>query len=263
MTKKGAPGEMKTLLPAPSNTRTGMHIRSLSILHDRFPAQDCYPFSLEVFQKTDTLGLSTPVTFFIGENGTGKSTLLRAIAHASHFHIWETHEGVRDSRNRFEGDLHKALRIEWADGGRVPGSFFASEVFHHFAEMLDAWSRTDPGCLDYFGSKSLIVKSHGQSHMTFFKHRFARKGLYLLDEPENALSPAFQIELLRLIRQFALRGDVQFIIATHSPILLALPDAEIYSFDTAPIGKVEYEDTDYFRIYRVFLNNREKYLDDV
>jgi predicted ATPase len=97
--------------------------------------------------------------------------------------------------------------------------------------------------------------------MTFFKHRFARKGLYLLDEPENALSPVYQLELLRMLRQFALRGDVQFIIATHSPLLLALPEAEIFSFDECPIQRVSYEDTQYFRIYRDFLNDRKKYLD--
>jgi predicted ATPase len=97
--------------------------------------------------------------------------------------------------------------------------------------------------------------------MTFFKHRFARKGLYLLDEPENALSPVYQLELLRMLQQFALRGDVQFIIATHSPLLLALPGAEIFTFDRCPIQKVAYEDTQYFRIYRDFLNDRGKYLD--
>ena len=97
----------------------------------------------------------------------------------------------------------------------------------------------------------------------FLKNRFKRKGLYLLDEPENALSPVRQLELLRLLRQFSVRGDVQFIIATHSPILLALPDADIFSFDASPIQKVNYEDTDYYRIYRDFLNNRAKYLDEI
>jgi predicted ATPase len=145
--------------------------------------------------------------------------------------------------------------------GKVPGSFFASEIFRHFAEALDQWGRADSGCLDYFGKSSLIVKSHGQSHMAFFENRFARKGLYLLDEPENALSPKRQLELLQLLRHLSLQGDVQFIIATHSPILLALPEAEIYSFDAAPIQRVLYEDTDYYRIYRDFLANRAKYLD--
>jgi predicted ATPase len=237
-----------------------MHIRSLCFLHDTFPTGTCYPFSLDVFKKTDLLAFSRPVTFFIGENGTGKSTLLRAIASCCTIHIWEEHEGLRDPKNRYEDLLHHSLRIEWADG-KVPGSFFASENFRHFAEALDQWGMADAGCLDYFGTSSLIVKSHGQSHMTFFRNRFARKGLYLLDEPENALSPKRQLELLGLLRQLATRGDVQFIIATHSPILLALPEAEIYSFDTSPIRMVRYEDTDYYRIYRDFLDNRTKYME--
>lgn len=111
-----------------------------------------------------------------------------------------------------------------------------------------------PADLDYFGSKPLIVKSFGQSHRAFFEHGFARKGLYLLDEPENALLPKWLMELLRLLRQQSKREDVQFIIATHSPILLALPEAEIYSFDTVPIHRVAIEDTDYYRIYRDFLD---------
>ena len=98
----------------------------------------------------------------------------------------------------------------------------------------------DPDSLKYFGDGTLVVKSHGQSHMKFFETRFQRKGLYLLDEPENALSPRMQLELLRLLRQFSTRGDVQFIIATHSPILLAYPDAEIYQlrWQLYPQGRI-------------------------
>ncbi len=239
-----------------------MHIRSLTFLHDTFPEEPCYPFSLAVFEKTGTLEFDAPVTFFTGENGTGKSTLLRAIAGSAGIQIWEEREGRRDAKNLHEDELHRSLRLEWTNG-RVPGSFFASEIFRHFAEALDQWGRADAGCLDYFGSTSLVVKSHGQSHMAFFRHRFARKGLYLLDEPENALSPKRQIELLQLLRQFSGRGDVQFIIATHSPILLALPGAAIFSFDAAPIHRVAYEETDYYRIYRDFLDNREKYLSEI
>jgi len=238
-----------------------MHIRSVELLHDTFPAQDCYPFSLEIFRKTDRIAFSRPVTFFIGENGTGKSTLLAAIARACSIHIWEMHEGNKDRRNPYEGLLHRSLRVEWA-GDKVPGSFFAAEIFRHFAEALDAWSMDDPGCLSYFGNRSLLVQSHGQSHLAFFGNRFARAGLYLLDEPENALSPRVQIGLVRLLQQFAARGDAQFIIATHSPILLALPGAEIYSFDESPVRKVAYEETDYYRIYRDFLDDRAKYLDE-
>ena len=229
-----------------------MHIRSLSFLHDTFPTTTSYPFSLDVFKKTERLAFQTPVSFFIGEHGTGKSTLLQAIARASGIHIWEEHEGRRDAGNVHEDQLHRSLRIEWTDG-KVPGSFFASEIFSHFAQALDQWGRADAGCLDYFGNTSLIVKSHGQSHMAFFSHRFARKGLYLLDEPENALSPRWQLELLRLLRQFARRGDVQFIIATHSPILLSCPGATIYSFDHTPVRSVAYEETEHYRVYRDFM----------
>jgi predicted ATPase len=236
-----------------------MHLRSLTFLHETFPKEECYPFSLAVFRETKRLEFNTPVTFFIGENGTGKSSLLTAIARGAGIHIWQERDGRRDTGNLQEDQLHQSLRFEWACG-KVPGSFFASELFRHFAEALDQWGKADPGCLDYFGSRSLIVKSHGQSHMTFFENRFSRRGLYLLDEPENALSPKWQLELLRLLRRFSERGDVQFIIATHSPILLALPGAAIFSFDSAPVRQVAYENTDYYRIYRDFLMDRKKYL---
>jgi len=114
-----------------------MHIRSLHLLHDTFPARNCYPFNLKIFQKTDFLEFSRPVTFFMGENGTGKSTLLRAIARSCTIHIWEEREGSRDRHNQYEDLLHQSIRIEWTDG-KVPGSFFASEIFRHFVEILDS-----------------------------------------------------------------------------------------------------------------------------
>ena len=237
-----------------------MHIQSLCLLHDTFPTRNFYPFNLEIFQKTEGIEFTRPVTFFIGENGSGKSTLLRAIARSCSIHIWEEHEGTKDRNNRYEDLLHQSIRITWTDG-KVTGSFFASEIFRHFAEILDQWGMADADTVKYFGDGTLVVKSHGQSHMNFFETRFKRKGLYLLDEPENALSPRMQLELVRLLIQFSKRGDVQFIIATHSPIILACPDAEIFSFDGPSIRKVSYEDTDYFQIYRDFLTNREKYLD--
>jgi predicted ATPase len=143
----------------------------------------------------------------------------------------------------------------------VPGSFFASEIFHNFARFLDEWAVASPDTLAYFGGSSLMTKSHGQSHMAFFKSRFSRKGLYLLDEPENALSPRTQLELLSVLHRAGAGGEAQFIVATHSPLLLALPRATIYSFDLEPIAPVAYEHTDHYLMYRNFLNDVEGHTD--
>ena len=102
--------------------------------------------------------------------------------------------------------------------------------------------------------------SHGQCHMSYFESRYKLKGLYLLDEPENALSPKTQLQFLRLLKEMTEKGNVQFIIATHSPLLLAAPNSSIYSFDYSPVQRVDYEDTSHYQIYREFLNNRDKYL---
>ncbi|HEX3046671.1 MAG TPA: AAA family ATPase, partial [Bacillota bacterium] len=151
------------------------------------------------------------------------------------------------------------LEIQWANG-TVPTSFFASDTFQNFAQILDEWAATDPEMLKYFGGESLMTKSHGQCNLTFFKNRFQLKGLYLLDEPENALSPKRQIELLSILHETSRGGGAQFIIATHSPILLALPGSLIYTFDDNVIKTIPYETTEHFRIYRDFLNHPEQFL---
>ncbi|MBP1929787.1 putative ATPase [Methanolinea mesophila] len=236
-----------------------MHITRLRILHGDFPTHDYYPFNLELFRATDQIEFSQPVTFIIGENGSGKSTLLKAIARNCGIALWEETERMRFCHNPYENELYRYITVEWK-GEKVPGAFFASEIFRHFAEILDEWARADPDMLKYFGDSSLVNKSHGQSHMAYFANRFRLPGLYLLDEPETALSPKMQLELLKLLGTFVSMGHAQFIIATHSPILLAYPKADIFSFDGIPIRKIAYEDTDYYRIYRDFLNSREKYL---
>jgi predicted ATPase len=239
-----------------------VHIHQVRLLHDLFPTNRFYPFNLEIFHKTSSLEFNRPVTFFIGENGSGKSTLLKAIARHGNIHIWEEDARSRYHFNAYEDALHQYIDVKWT-GQKVPGSYFASEIFRYFAGILDEWAVPDPGSLKYFGNESLIKKSHGQSHMAYFSHRFKRKGLYLLDEPENALSPRMQLALLQLFRSVTASGNAQFIIASHSPILLAYPDAEIYSFNDIPIRKVAYEETDYFRIYRDFLNDRTKYIQEI
>jgi len=228
-----------------------MYITGVRILHERFPTDEAYPFNLEIFRKTDSLRFSSPVTFFIGENGTGKSTLLRAIARRCGIHVWRDSPRRRLEVNPYEERLWEFISVDWVNG-RVPGSFFGSEIFHDFASLVDEWAADDPGQLKYLGGESLLSCSHGQSLMAFFRARYRLRGLYLLDEPETALSPRTQLELVRLLYENAAGGHAQFIIATHSPILVACPGAVICSFDHVPLVEVAYQDTDHFRGYREF-----------
>ena len=236
-----------------------MHLNRIIFRSDQYPTRDNYPFSLDLFQKTKNITFKSPVTFFVGENGTGKSTLLEAIAMRGGIHIWRGIKRTRCEVNPYEDELYRFIRMEWADG-MVPGSFFAADIFRNFAQNLDEWSAMDPGMLDYFGGKSLMSQSHGQGLMSFFRTRYKIKGLFLLDEPETALSPKSQLELLDVLQSMSRMGHAQFIVASHSPILLACPNACILDFNRLPLGNIDYEDTEYFRIYRDFLNNRKKYL---
>ena len=235
-----------------------MHLKRITFLSDKYPDRGVYPFNIPNFTNTDSLPLDNAVTFFVGENGTGKSTLLKAIARKCDVHIWEPVGGGRLRVNRYEEQLYRFIDIEWRDGP-VPGSFFASEIFNTFAQVLEECAISSTEHLKYFGGKSLITQSHGQSHMSFFKSRYRIKGIYFLDEPENALSPKRQLELLRVLKEMSRNGRAQFIIATHSPIILASSQATIYSFDTLPIKKIDYENTNHYRIYKDFLNNRKQY----
>jgi len=235
------------------------HISRLILHPERFPARERYPFCLPVLERTPELDLSTPVTLFVGENGAGKSTLLEAVARRCRIHIWTSTETGRVERNPHALALHRYLDVEWTHG-EVPGSFFSAQIFREFSIALDNWASVDPGQLDHFGGKSLMAQSHGQSLMAFFRSRYQIKGLYLLDEPETALSPASQLALVRLIRDMAAAGHAQFLICTHSPILLACPAARIYSFDTAPIAPIRYEDTAHYQLYKAFMQEPAAHL---
>ena len=236
-----------------------MHLRGVTLHPEKYPTNDHYPFNLPVFHQTKRVSFETPVTLFVGENGAGKSTLLQALARGCSIHIWRDVGRIRYRSNPYEETFHKHISVEWVDG-RVPGSFFGSAVFQDFTELLDEWAAADPGQLGYFGGESLVTKSHGQSLMSFFKARYQIKGLYLLDEPETALSPRSQLELLELLIEMGDAGHAQFVVATHSPILLACPGATIYSFDQVPVGRVQYEETEHYQIYKDFMADRSRYL---
>ncbi len=235
-----------------------MHLKRVILHPEKYPTDKYYPFNLDIFQKTESIDFAMPVTLFAGENGTGKSTLLRAICQRAGIHIWEEMR-TRYQFNPYEEALGKFIDLEWTEGP-VPGSFFSSQIFQDYVRFLDEVAAADPGILKYFGGSSLMTKSHGQSLIAYFTARYRIKGLYLIDEPETALSPKSQLGLLKVLKDMSELGHAQFIIASHSPILLALPGARLYSFDEAPVKPVVYEETEYYQVYRNFLSNREKYL---
>jgi len=236
-----------------------IYLNKVDILSEKFPVLDFYPFCLKIFQETKTVLFKTPITFFMGENGTGKSTLLKALAYRCGIHIWQSEERLRFEPNPHEEDLYKAIDVEW-ENGAVPGSYFGSQIFSHFAKNLEEWAVNDAAMLNYFGGKSLVTQSHGQSLMSYFSSRYTLKGLYFLDEPETALSPSSLIELLNLLIKTAKLGHAQFIIATHSPLLLACPEALIYSFDSPVVAPIRYEETSYYHLYKNFMNHPEKFI---
>jgi predicted ATPase len=229
-----------------------VHLLSATLHPERYPDPGAYPFRLPLLRETRRVEFPTPVTFFVGENGSGKSTLLEALARRCGIHIWRDESRPRVEHNRWEARLHEYLEVAWA-AGPVPGSFFGADSFRGLAQLVDEWAATDPGQLKYFGGASLLTKSHGQSLMAFFRSQYRLRGLFLLDEPEAALSPRTQLELLGLLDRMGREGRAQFVVATHSPILMACPGATIYGFDVPPLRPVRYEETAHFRLYREFL----------
>ncbi len=231
------------------------HISEITLHPHNYPTKKYYPFSLPVFNQTEQITFQTPITFFVGENGTGKSTLLKAIARAAHIHIWGRDNGTRYDTNKFEKLLYRFLSINWTQG-KIQGAYFGSEIFNDFRQIIEEWITADPGQIAFWGGKSLISQSHGQAIMSYFRNRYKIPGIYFLDEPETALSPTSQIELLDILRENATEGHAQFIIATHSPILLSYQGATIYSFDHTPLKALSYKETAHYKIYRKLLDTK-------
>jgi len=236
-----------------------IYLKHVNIHLEKFPVLNFYPFNLKIFQNTERVRFNGPITLFIGENGTGKSTLLKALAIKCGIHIWQSEFNLRYEQNPYEEDLYKTISIQW-ENGPVPGSFFGSQIFSHFTRNLEEWAINDSKMLNYFGGKSLVTQSHGQSLMSYFQSRYNIKGLYFLDEPETALSPSSLIELLNLLIKISQQSHAQFLIATHSPFLMACPDSHIYSFDNQVIESIKYEDTKYYKIYKNFMNNPGEFI---
>ena len=232
-----------------------MHLASVKINSQAYPAARCYPFNIPALHGAAELTFRSPVAFFVGENGSGKSTLLDAITRKCGVTIWDKPKRHLAHENPYEDRLADYVSVTWSNG-RAPGSLFRAETFRDLADFLDDVALCDPGRLKYHGGRILNTLSHGESILSYFSGRFQVRGLYLLDEPEAALSPVSQLEFLSLLAQLEADGQAQFIIATHSPILLAHPGAQIFSFTASGIEEITYEETVHYRIYKQFFTDR-------
>jgi predicted ATPase len=236
-----------------------MYLSKVRINSDFYPNHRFYPFNIPILNKTTELTFRRPVAFFVGENGSGKSTLLEAITRKCAVCIWDKPKRHVAHNNPYETRLADYITVTWSNGN-VAGSLFRAEAFRDFADFIDDVALCDPGRLKYHGGHILNTLSHGEGILSYFSGRYRIKGIYFLDEPEAALSPASQIKLLNFLQQLEAEGHAQFIIATHSPILLAYPGAQIFSFDSSRIEEVVYEDTTHYKIYKQFLTDRTVFL---
>lgn len=219
-----------------------------------------FPFNIDSLKNFNEYDLESNVTFLIGENGSGKSTFLEAIGVCCGFSI----VGGRDlviNKEKDNVNLASIMRLSWLP--KISnGFYFRAETFDTFANYIDELAK-DPtiGHSAYrsYNGISLNEQSHGQAFLTFFTNRFGKKGIYLLDEPESALSPQNQLVFLRIIWELEQTGQAQFVIATHSPILMAYPRAKLLNFSDSQVREIEYEDTEHYNLTKDFLNHRDRY----
>ena len=219
---------------------------------------DDFPFNIPAVRELQSIEFHADVTFFVGENGSGKSTILEAIALALGFGI---EGGTINNRLLNTSGEHTLLanHIRMSRSARRPrdGYFLRAESFYNLATYLDEM----PGTTGY-GGKKLHARSHGEAFISILLDKFRGNGLYLLDEPEAALSPNRQLAALRAIHQLV-QEQSQFIIVTHSPILLAYPGAKILAFDGSGISEIAYEDTEHYAVTRDFLNHYPRRLEQL
>jgi len=235
-------------------SRGALFIREAAIDWDVVP-RDSYLRNISALKGFSRLAFESNVTFFAGENGTGKSTLLEGIAVAYGFNAEGGTQNYRFSTYQDVSELEEAIRQVKGYRKRNSGYFFRAESFFNVATVTNLQYNDDGRLPDYH------AQSHGESFLSFLQDE-AREGVYLMDEPEAALSPQRQLTLMRHIYYMAMEGS-QFIIATHSPILLGLPGAQILNFSDEGIRSIRYEDTESYQITKLFLERRRQMLDEL
>lgn len=239
----------------------GHYLLSVRLRRDDVPDFERYPFSLPAVRNLDTLEFHPEVTFIVGENGSGKSTLLEAIAVLVGFNAEGGSRNFKFATRESHSELHRFLRPVRGIQRPKDGFFLRAESYFNVAtniEELDREPAFGPSVVESFGGRYLHDMSHGESFFALVMNRFGGRGLYILDEPEAALSPTRQMALIA--RMHALVGDrSQFIVATHSPILMAYPGALIYLLTEEGIETVAYEETEHYRVTRDFLNRYRQF----
>ena len=230
------------------------YLRSVKILRDEIECFDKYPLSLPVFRNLDCLEFHPQVTFIIGENGTGKSTLLEAIAIAWGFNPEGGTRNFTFSTRDSHSELHEYIRL--VRGTQKPKDcfFLRAESFYNLATQID-----ELNVGEFYGGRSLHEQSHGEAFLATFMNKFRGNGLYILDEPEAALSPTRQMAMISRIHDLVCQQS-QFIIATHSPILIGYPNAIIFQISNNSLEVIDYEKTENYIVMKEFINNRNKML---
>jgi len=238
----------------------------LTLLRDRIPDPNSFPYNLPAVRGLTTLSFHPKVTFLVGENGSGKSTLLEAVAVACGLNPEGGSRNFNFATRASHSPLDECVRLAKAPGSSPGDSYFLrAESFYNVAseiERLDKEPAPGPRLIDSYGGRSLHEQSHGESFFALFQNRFRGNSLYLMDEPEAALSPARQLQFLVLLHDFVRRG-AQFVIATHSPIIMAYPDACIHVLGVEGIREVPYGETEHYLITRRFLGNPQRSLSEL
>jgi predicted ATPase len=235
-----------------------MRLISIALDRERVGDWDAYPFTVPAIRALKRIEIRSRVVFFVGENGSGKSTLLEAIAAHYGFGLEGGNRNTRFATTQSVSSiepLRKALRIAFTKR-TGKGFYLRAESFFNLATYVD-----DVGVAWAYGGPSLHEQSHGESFFAILENRIESTGLYLMDEPETALSPQRQLAMLAMLHGIARGNDeIQFVIATHSPILLAYPDAQILSFDDGELCEITYRETQPYRLLSGFLASPEHYL---
>lgn len=237
------------------------YLLDVRLLRDKVPSFEEYPFSLPAVRGLDRVSFHPAVTFLVGENGAGKSTLLEAIATAWGFNAEGGSRNFRFSTRSSHSSLGDYLRLVKGIHRPKDGYFLRAESFSNVATAIEQLDEGGggPSIIGSYGGRSLHEQSHGESFFSLLMHRFRGQGLYLLDEPEAALSPTRQMAMIARMHELV-EQQSQFVIATHSPILMAYPNAQILLIDATGINPVKYTETEHYVVTRDFLNRHEKFI---